>query len=143
MLIFLVKQIDICDNNEVKQESDSICLEKKVSKVSISTQLVNTETPNDIQLPFHSHGEIMKSINHLAERQELLIDRCLASKDCFSESTQTDDCNDISSLFSSKKCPLPPMNFMSVLKCKHNLQQLKKIDLESQKLSINLGMNEY
>lgn len=143
MLIFLVKQIDICDNNEIKQDSDSICLEKKVSKVSISTQLVNTETPNDIQLPIHSHGEIMKSINHLAERQELLIDRYLPSKDCYSESTQTDDCIDLSSLFSSKKCPLPPMNFMSVLKCKHSLQQLEKNYLKSQILSVNLGMNEY
>ncbi|VVC25630.1 Hypothetical protein CINCED_3A023348 [Cinara cedri] len=137
-----VKQIDIYQSRKTEEEN-GIFFNSEPSEINISTKILNAETQKDLQLPIHSNaGEIIKSINHLAERQDLLIDRCLPSKNHYSESTQTDDYNNLLSLFSSKTCSTLPMNFISVLKCKHNLQRSKKNYLESQK-SNDLDINEH
>lgn len=95
-----------------------------------------------LQLPIRSHKEIMKSIDNLEELQELLFDQCLPVKNNYSESTQTENLNNILSLSTSKSIP-PPMNFISVLKCKHNLQQSEKNKLEFYVPAADLNMSEY
>jgi len=101
----------------------------------------NSKSYTDLQLPISSHKEIMKSIDHLVELQELLFDQCLPDKKYYSESTQTENCNNTSQL-TSKSLP-PPMNFISVLKCKHNLQQSEKNDLEIYEPVTDLSINAY
>lgn len=95
-----------------------------------------------LQLPIRSHKEIMKSIDNLEELQKLLFDQCLPVKNNFSESTQTENLNNILRFYTSKSLP-PPMNFISTLKCKNNLQQPEKNNLEFSVPTADLNMSEY
>lgn len=139
---------NICYDNE-KEQGDGVYLNREtltIPDINLSTKpldIVNTVTKSKtgLQLPNRSHKEIMKNIDNLVELQELLFDQCLPVKKCYSESTQTEDSNNILSLLTSKSPP-PPMNFISVLKCKHNLQQSEKNDLEFYKPAANLSINE-
>lgn len=98
--------------------------EKKTEKDSVemsanNSQLIDTQAFTGLDLSKNSHEEIIKNIRDL---QELVINKHSPSKIYYSESTQTEDYNNLLSLFSQKKCPPPPMNFISVLKCKNRLQ---------------------
>jgi len=112
--------------------------EKDVEVSDINLQSIDTKSYTDLNLSKTSHEEILKNIKEL---HELLIYQCLPSKNYYSESTQTDDCNILSSL-SPKKCP-PPLNFISVLKCKNRLQLARQNDFNSCKPIENLNINEY
>jgi len=65
-------------------------------------------------------------LDHIEAIKQSFLNELLPTKTC-SESTQTDDYSNLLSWFSTEKSP-PPMNFISVLKCKNNLQQKEKND---------------
>lgn len=139
---------ELCRNNK-KQPGDDAYLDREtliMPDINLNTKPLdivnnNTKSHTGLQLPIRSHEEIMKSIDHLEELQELLFDQCLPVKMCNSESTQTENHNNILSLLTPKSPP-PPMNFISVLKCKLNLQQSEKNDLEFYEPAANLSVNE-
>ncbi|CAH1725966.1 unnamed protein product [Aphis gossypii] len=139
---------ELCHDNE-KQPIDDANLDKEtliMPDINLSTKPLdivnnNTKSHTGLKLPIRSHEEIMKNIDHLEELQELLFDQCLPVKKCNTESTQTENHNNILSLLTSKSPP-PPMNFISVLKCKLNLQQSEKNDLEFGEPAANLSINE-
>lgn len=95
----------------------------------IESITIDTGTLTDPLLARTSSKELISKIDHFVELQAKLFDQCLPSKKCSSESTQTDNFNDPSALFSSKMIP-PPLNFMSVFKSKLNLIQMEKNDLD-------------
>lgn len=140
----------------------------KISDISLSTKFIDTldidhetysdskfpkklnddtvqnivhETYSDSKLPKKLNEDIMQNIDHSVEFQELLINQCLSSKKSYSESTQTDGCISLLPLFSSKNPP-PPMNFISILKCKYRLQEIENDDLKVSKPFANLSTNE-
>lgn len=84
----------------------------------------------------------MNNSDHLVESQELLLNQCLPNKTCHSESTQTDGFEKLLTCFSPRIQP-PPLNFISVLKCKNNLQKKENIDLEFSTPEIDLKINNY
>jgi len=137
-----------CQENE-KQPDDDAYLDRDtliMPDINLSTKpldIVNNSTKSytGLQLPIKSHEEIMLSIDHLEELQELLLDQCLPVKTCNSESTQTEHCNNILSMLTSK-CPPPAMNFISILKSKLNLQQSKNNNLEFSEPTADLSINE-
>lgn len=139
---------ELCHDNE-NQPGDDGYLDREtliMPNIDLITKPLdivnnNTKSHTGLQLPIRSHEEIMKSIDHLEELQELIFDQCLPVKKCNSESTQTENHNNILSLLTSKSPP-PPMNFISVLKCKLNLQQSEKNDLEFYEPAANLSINE-
>lgn len=138
-----------CHDNE-KQKSDSAHLNREeltMPDINLSIKSLDnlnncTKSHTGLQLPIKSHEEIMKSIDNLEELQELLFDQCLPVKNCYTESTQTENCNNMLSL-STLKSPPPPMSFISVLKCKHNLQQSEKNNSEVYEPAANLNMNKH
>jgi len=138
-----------CHDNE-KPQSDSTYLNRETLtmpdiNLSIKSSDIiknSTKSQTGLQLPIISHEEITKSIDNLEELQESLFDQCLPVKNCLSESTQTENFNNILSL-SASKSPPPPMSFISVLKCKLNLQQLERKKLELYEPAGDLNMNEY
>lgn len=72
-----------------------------------------------------------------------MFGQCLPNKNYSSESTQTDDHNNILNFFPAKTTFIsPPMNFISVLKCKNSLQQTEKTDIELYKPVLNLSTND-
>ncbi|XP_025202491.1 centrosome-associated protein 350-like [Melanaphis sacchari] len=137
-----------CHDNE-KQSGDNAYLDKEtltMADINMSTKpsdIVNNSTKlhTGLQLPIKSHEEIMKSIDHLEELQELLFDQCLPVKKCNSESTQTKSHDKILSILTSKSPP-PPLNFISVLKCKLNLQQPENNNLKFYEPAVDLNINE-
>jgi len=121
-----------------KQKGDDV----DMSGINLSTQLIDTKMYTDLQLSNgKEHKEILKSIDDLVELQELLYSRCSPSKMSHSESTQTDDCNDLLPSFSLRESP-PTINSISVLKCKHT-QLAKQNDFDFHKSADNLKINEY
>lgn len=145
MFIILVKCIE---EIEKLQEGNSVLLYKEMSDIYSSTQPIDSttidlETFTGIQSPNTSLSEIVvKNNDHLVECQELSIDQYLSSKKCYSKSTQTNNHNNLLSSFSSKTSPTP-INFISVLKCKNNLQLSKQNNLNSSKSIANLSVNEH
>lgn len=136
-----------CHDNE-KQQNDNAHLNREtltMPDINLSIKPLDimnncTKSHTGLPLPIKSHKEIMKSIDNLEELQELLFDQCLPVKN--SESTQTENHNNMLSL-STSKSPPPPMSFISVLKCKHNLQKSEKNNLEFYEPAADLNMNKY
>lgn len=139
MFIFSVKLIEENSVSNKKQQIDCLSLNEHVAGVNLHikpTDFINIDNET-------SRSNIFNKINHSIELQELIFDQCLPYKKCSSESTQTYDHNNELSFFSSKATlTSPPMNFISVLKCKSNLQQTEKIDLELYKPVSNLSTND-
>lgn len=136
-----------CLNNEKQGDGNCILKERSMSDISLSKKSldnanIETATNSDIQFLNQSYNQIMNNSDHLVESQELLLNQCSPNKTCRSESTQTDKCENLLSIFSPKIQP-PPLNFISVLKCKNNLQKQENIDLEFSKPEIDLKINNY
>lgn len=131
---------EICHNIEKPQVDDKMTLNGKISDISLSTKCIDHENYGDLKLPNKSNEDIILNNDHSAEFRELLTNQCLSSKKFCPESTQTDDCNNtLSSLFSSKTPP-PPMNFVSILKCKYRLQEKENDNLEFSKPIADLSI---
>lgn len=143
---FLVPLTEDVFYNEKLQVENDVTLNGKISDMSLSTKFIDTpnidhEKYDELNLPNKLNEDIIQNIDNSTEYQELLIDKCLSRKKFSSESTQTDDCNNLLSLFSSKKPP-PPMNFISVLKCKYRLQEIVNDDLEFSKSIADLRVKD-
>lgn len=138
MFIFLVKCLEDCHNDEKHEKELGSPNDRDTSYIKLRTKpidVVNVDTPmyTDIQLPIQSHDQIINRNDHLFERQELLLNQCSPNNTCYSELTLTGSHTNVVSLFSSETHPPPPLNFISVLKCKKKLQKKENIDLEFSK----------
>lgn len=146
-ILFLVDFVkEMCDNYEKRQNIDNISLNKDISNVNLGTETVDSvhidnEIITNLTSLNKSHEQIIKNIEYMTELQKLLFKQNSPKEEKCSESTQTNNYNNLFSSFTSKTPP-PPMNFISVLKCKNNLQQTEKKSLEFIKPK-NLNVNEY
>lgn len=123
---------DKCYDNEIQKKKNSSLLEMEISNNSIKPlDLEKEAVTEDLQLN-QLHDELLKSNDSSNDLQESLIKSInnnssysLSKRYC-SESTQTNNYEyNLSSLL-SLKTPIPPMNFISVLKCKDKLQQIER-----------------
>lgn len=129
-----------CYNSEIEEKQNSVALSEKKSNTSVKpiydidteTVILKLQSPNDSLediLELTDHSDIfqepsIKSIN--THSSSLSRKKC--SLVC-TKSTQANNYNNLSSLFSSKTSP-PPMNFISALMCKSKLQQMKNNKFE-------------
>lgn len=95
-----------------------------LSKSSLDNVNIDIATNTDVQLLNQSYKQILNSSNYSMKSQELLMNQCSPVKTCHSESTQTDGCENL--LFFSPKIHPPPLNFISIFKCKNNLRKKRK-----------------
>lgn len=135
---------EICNNKE-PQNVDNISSNRDISNINLDAKTVDsafiyTNIITNLKSLNESHEEIIKSIEYVMGLQKLLLKHYLLKEKC-SESTQTNNYNNQLTSFTSKTPP-PPMNFISVLKCKYNLQQTEEKNLKYIKPR-NLNINEY
>lgn len=136
-ILFSVVLEEMCDNEKTINTVDDISLNREISNINLcrkpfDSRNSNTEIITILKKQEEKLNSFDSRIEYIMEYLKLFFKQNVLENKC-SESTQTDNYYDNLLHLFCPKTPPPPLNIISVLKCKYNLQQKAMFEVNKHK----------